>query len=91
MVDAKIITKDPLGKRGLVISKRDYETVKQAILKALRKADLTHAELVDELKTDLKGKFTGNINWYAVTVKLDLEAREIIERTSSKPQKYHLK
>lgn len=91
MVDENIMTKHPLGKRGLINSKRNYETVKQAILKALRKAEMTHTELVDQLKTDLKGKFTGNISWYAVTVKLDLEARQMIERTPTKPQKYLLK
>ena len=36
-------------------------------------------------------KFYGSIAWYAETVKLDLEARKLIERTSSKPQKYRLK
>jgi hypothetical protein len=45
----------------------------------------------EKQKNDLKGKFSDNISWYAETVKLDLEARKKIERTSSKPQKYRLK
>jgi hypothetical protein len=39
----------------------------------------------------LTGKFEGHISWYAETVKLDLEARGVIERTKSKPEKYRLK
>jgi hypothetical protein len=39
----------------------------------------------------LKGKFEGNISWYAETVKLDLVARKTIEGTSSKPRKYRVR
>ncbi|MCI0415880.1 hypothetical protein L0222_24150 [bacterium] len=91
MSDEKILTKHPLGKRGLNISKQKYETIKRAIVQALRKNELTHTELVDQLKKDLEGKFSDNVSWYGETVKLDLEARKIIERTASKPQKYRLK
>jgi hypothetical protein len=69
----------------------NYETLKLAILSALKDQDLTHDELMDQVGKRLKGKFSGNIGWYAETVKLDLEARKIIERTLSKPQKYGLK
>jgi len=58
---------------------------------ALRSKELTHTELLNKVNKSLTGKFSGNVNWYAETVKLDLEARKIIERTSSKPQKYRLK
>jgi hypothetical protein len=47
--------------------------------------------LFSRLNKGLKGKFSGNISWYGETVKLDLEAKKIIERTASKPQKYRLK
>ena len=91
MTEEKILTKHPLGKSGKNISKQKYETLKQAILSTLRNKEATHTELFDQLNKSLKGKFSGNISWYAETVKLDLEARKIIERTSSKPQKYQLK
>jgi len=65
--------------------------MKRAIVEALRNKELTHTELFNQLNKSLKGKFPGNISWYAETVKLDLEARKKIERTSSKPQKYRLK
>jgi hypothetical protein len=91
MAEEKIHTKHPLGKSGKNISKQRYETLKGAILSALKNGQLTHTELFDQLNKSLKGKFAGNISWYGETVKLDLEARKMIERTSSKPQKYQLK
>ena len=91
MKEAKILTKHPLGKSGKNIDRQKYETLKKAILAALGKKDLTHTELFDRLNKGLKGKFSGNISWYGETVKLDLEARKTIERTSSKPPKYRLR
>ena len=95
MTDEKILTKHPLGKSGKNIDREKYDTLKKAILSALRKNDLTHTELFSRLNKSLnkslKGKFAGNISWYGETVKLDLEAKKIIERTASKPQKYRLK
>jgi hypothetical protein len=91
MTEEKILTKHPLGKSGKNISKQKYEMLKKAILSALRTKQLTHTELFSRLNKSLKTRFLGNISWYGETVKLDLEAREIIERTSAKPQKYRLK
>ena len=91
MTAEKILTKHPLGKSGKNIDRKKYDTLKKSILSALRKNDLTHTELFSRLNKSLKGKFSGNISWYGETVKLDLEAEKIIERTGSKPQKYRLK
>ena len=90
MTSNKIQTKHPLGKSGRNIDRKKYDTLRNAILAALRKDDLTHTELFSRLNKSLKGKFSGNISWYGETVKLDLEAKKIIERTASKPQKYRL-
>lgn len=91
MTEKKIFTKHPLGKSGKNISKQKYEIVKQAIMAALQNRELSHTELFSQLNKNLKNKFDGNISWYGETVKLDLEARNLIERTASKPQKYRLK
>jgi len=91
MAEEKVLTKHPLGKQGRSISKEKYDTVKKAMLSALRGRELTHAELTDAVVKKLKGKFTGNIAWFGETVKLDLEARLTIERTRSRPQRYRLK
>jgi hypothetical protein len=91
MTEAKIMTKHPLGKTGRSVSKASYDIMKQAIVKALQKKELTHTELVNEVTKTLRGKVDYNINWYAVTVKLDLEARKIIMRTTARPQTYRVK
>jgi hypothetical protein len=91
MAEEKILTKHPLGKSGKNISKQKYDTLKGAILTALKTKELNHTQLFNELNNRLRSRFSGNISWYGETVKLDLEARRMIERTSSKPQKYRLK
>ena len=91
MTAEKILTKHPLGKSRKNIDREKYDVLKKAILSALRKNDLTHTDLFSRLNKALKGRFSGNISWYGETVKLDLEAKKIIERTASKPQKYRLK
>ena len=91
MPEPKILTRHPRGKRGINIGKQKYETLKKTILSALKNKELTHTELFDQLDKRLEGKFPGSIHWYGETVKLDLEARKMIERTSAKPQKYRTK
>lgn len=91
MAEGKILTKHPLGKSGKNIDKQKYETLKKTILSILRGKELTHTELFKQINKTLKGKFSGSISWYAETVKLDLEARKTIERTSAKPPTYRLK
>jgi hypothetical protein len=91
MAEEKILTRHPLGKSGKNVDKQTYELFQKAIVSALRDKELTHTELLSRLNKDLRGKFSGNISWYGETMKLDLEARKIIERTSSKPQKYRLR
>ena len=90
MAEERILTKHPLGKTGKNISRQKYEALKTAILSSLEGKELTHTELFYQLNKSLKNKFSGNISWYGETVKLDLEARRIVARTSSKPQKYRL-
>jgi len=91
MNEEKILTRHPLGKSGKNITTQNYETLKKAILSALRSKYLNHTKLLIQVNKSLRGKFSRNISWYAETVKLDLEARKEIERTSTKPQKYRLK
>src|SRR3989442_461527 len=62
MAEEKIQTKHPLGKSGKNIDKGKYETLKKAILAALRKNELTHTKLFDRLNKTLKAKFAGDIN-----------------------------
>lgn len=90
MPEEKILTWHPRGKGGKNISKEKYQKIRSAMVSALREKELTHDQLLAQIARTLKGKFSGNSDWYAETVKLDLEARKLIARTASKPQKYRL-
>lgn len=72
------------------ISLAKYNQIKDALLGILSKNELTHTELMEALYAQVKDHFVGGVQWYGETVKLDLEARKIIERTKSKPEKYRL-
>jgi len=48
-------------------------------------------QLMEALYGKVKDSFEGGVQWYGETVKLDLEARKLIQRTSAKPQKYRLR
>lgn len=91
MKDDVILTRHPDGKQGRKIAKGKYDAVKRVMLSVLRSRALTHTELMRAIGRKLKGEFDGNVNWYGETVKLDLEARRVIERTETKPQKYRLR
>lgn len=88
MKEETIQTLHPLEKSNKKINKQKYDVIKEVIISVLKEKELTHTELFEKLNMRLKGKFEGNINWYGETVKLDLEARELIKRTNDKPQKY---
>lgn len=79
------------GKTNKRISVAKYSTVRDALLAILRNAEPTHTELMEQLYQNIKDTFEGGVQWYGETVKLDLEAREIIERTGSKPERYRLR
>ena len=88
MVHEKIFTLHPQGKQGVNIDKTKYETMKQAIVDVITADEgITFADLNTAVSAQLDGKFDGSIGWYLTTVKLDLEARNIIERIpGSSPQ-----
>jgi hypothetical protein len=92
MKEEKIQTLHPLpGKTNKKISVEKYNFIKQHILAILKKNELTHTDLMEQLYDRVKDSFEGGVQWYGETVKLDLEARHIITRTATKPEKYVLK
>jgi hypothetical protein len=92
MDKAYIQTLHPIeGKKNNKILLHKYEVIKDNILTILTYLEPTHTELMEELYAKVKDSFVGGVQWYGATVKLDLEARGIIERTQSKPEKYRLK
>ena len=87
----KIMTRHPQRKSGRSISREKYDQVRAAILAVIGRGELTHSELMERLAARLEKRFDGNPHWYGETVKLDLEARRVIERTEARPQRYRLK
>lgn len=91
MSDSTILTLHPQNKSGRKIAKEKYNVMKKAIIEILKNNEVTHNELIEELSNKLHKVFDGNIGWYGETLKLDLEARGIVERTDKKPQTYKIK
>ncbi len=91
-IEQKIQTLHPQAdKTNKKISLSKYHFIKGYILSILSNNELTHTELMEELNRRVNNKFEGGVQWYGETVKLDLEARQLIERTKTKPEKYKLK
>jgi hypothetical protein len=78
------------GKKNKRISLNKYNVIKGQLVEILAKKELTHTQLMEELYSRVKDTFDGGVQWYGETVKLDLEARNVIERTPTKPEKYRL-
>jgi porphobilinogen deaminase len=92
-MEEKIMTLHPeQGKSGVTINKRKYDTIREAILESLGTSEeMTFTELNRDVHGKLEGGFDGSISWYVTTVKLDLEARRVIERVpGSSPQRLRM-
>jgi len=89
----KILTLHPQGKQGVNIDKVKYDAMRSAIVESLgEQGEMTFGELNDAVGKKLEGVFDGSIDWYYTTVKLDLEARDVLERVpGSRPQRLRLK
>lgn len=72
------------------ISLQKYLLIKDNLLAVLLHSECSHTELMEKLYERVKDTFEGGVQWYGETVKLDLEARKIIERTQSNPARYRL-
>lgn len=82
MTGEKILALHPdPNKKGVSISKVKYERIRKAILQTLNENETVRfQDLSQEVERRLKEPFDGSISWYVTTVKLDLEARAVIER-----------
>ena len=88
----KIMTLHPDGKQGVNIDKSKYDTVRQAIEQVLREQPgTTFSQLTDAVGKRIGDTFDGSVSWYVVSVKLDLEARGVLERANERsPQRLRL-
>lgn len=89
---SKIQTLHPSGKKGVNIDIIKYETIKDFIIHTLKsEGELTYEYVNNKAIKELETTFDGSVPWYVVTVKLDLEARNIIERVpKTSPHKIRL-
>lgn len=92
MNSERIMTLHPAAKKGVNIERQKYEQIKSFILKTLEdRGEISYQELNDLAVKELTKGFDGKVTWYVVTVKLDLEARNLIKRISGKgPHKLKL-
>ena len=92
-MEEKIMTLHPQGKSGVHILKRRYDVIKDFILDTVEKSgDISYGDLSDMAVEALAETFDGKVVWYVVSVKLDLEARGIIERIpKTSPHRIRLK
>jgi hypothetical protein len=73
------------GKVGVNIERHKYESVRDAILAAIaERGQVPFKKLAGEVTARLPQGFDGSVGWYTTTVKLDLEARGLIERLPGK-------
>ena len=80
MID-KILTLHPQGKKGVNIDSAKYALIRREIISKIKKdKQISYGELTDYIEKKLSNTFKGSVKWYVVSVKLDLEARNIIER-----------
>ena len=75
-------------KKGTNIDLEKYTRIKAAILQVIDTQGQVHfKDLPHRVEQQLVDPFKGSISWYITTVKLDLEARGILERIpGSRPQ-----
>lgn len=86
----KIQTFHPDGKQGVRIDKNKYDIIKCAVIQSIQSEPLSFTAITKFVKKELSTTFEGSINWYTVTVKLDMEARGEIVRNSDRPETYSL-
>lgn len=81
MPEERVQLQHPEGKRGVSIPKEKYDAIERAIMRRLHdEPELSLRDLACAVEDELRGRFDGNIAWYQEWVKLDLEARGVIER-----------
>lgn len=79
--EERILTLHPAGKKGTNILLSKYNIIKDAMLEIIQKEkEISYEDLSDRMIAEMQDSFDGKVIWYVVSVKLDLEARGIIER-----------
>ena len=73
------------NKKGVNIARSKYDMVYAEVLEILTETpDIKPMQMFNKVGERLKGRIEGSGAWYAVTVKLDMEARGEIEHDRKK-------
>lgn len=87
----KVMITHPVSHSEKKIDAAIYEPIKAAILQSLKSSKgKTFSELTDDVKKTIRKKqpsFKGNIPWYTISIRLDLETRGIVETFMEKNKK----
>lgn len=79
----------PEGKKGSHIVKAKYDVMKEVMLETITDyGEIAFKELANVIHEKLRDKREGSVTWYVTAVKLDLEARGLIERFAKDRQQY---
>ena|SRR5687767_2185146 len=71
-----MITLRPDGRPGIRMTREDYNLLAEFILSHMHKyKEITIQELLETAESEFTSKFLSNTGWYALSVKLDLQAR----------------
>ncbi|MDD3557902.1 MAG: hypothetical protein PHW27_04955 [Melioribacteraceae bacterium] len=94
-MNTKIQLRHPDGKKAITMNQAKYDVIKEALISHLKSNGAsTHTEILKSITDNFKKnemKFDGSIEWHMEWVKLDLEARKIINRIADKsPIKFEL-
>lgn len=87
--DELFLTVDPEpARQGVFMDKAGYHRIRDVILGNLRQyGAMTFTQLGALVEAELHQVFSGSVQWYYTSVKLDLEARGEIRRVpNSRPQ-----
>jgi hypothetical protein len=91
-MEEKILTLHPQDKQGVNISRAKYERIRKGILDVIEEqGEIRFKDLPAAVESKLQEPFDGSLSWYVTTVKLDLKARDLIERVpGSSPQELRI-
>ncbi len=91
---AKVECINPNTGGRMNIDAATYELFSNAIYHTLKekKEPLTFTQIVDGIKECLrqqKTNFAGSVEWYAITIKNDLQSKGVVEAFTAKGKKLH--
>jgi hypothetical protein len=91
--DGKYLPQHPEGKRTLRVDGDKYQTIYQAFREIVTDSEQEYVleDVTEAIESTLGKTFDGSIQWHVNVVKVDLEARGLIERIpNEQPQKIRL-